>query len=104
LRRFQNGHSALTRRNGLSLVPPVVRHHSSASRRDLIEGQQIQAGGGQLDRQRNAIQTLAKLGDHSNIRVGDDKGGGSHSGAVDEEPGRFPLEQRLDGNGLRPFV
>ena len=40
-------------------------------RQEGIRGKQLAAGGGQLDRQRKAVQAMADLYDRAGIRVGD---------------------------------
>ena len=52
---------------------------------DLFHRQRADAGGGQLDRQRHAVEPLADLGHGGGVVVGDGEVRANPAGAVDEE-------------------
>ena len=54
----------------------------------LVGGQRPDAGGGQLDGQRDAVQPAADLGDRRGVPVGDGEAGRRPPGPVDEQPHR----------------
>ena len=63
-------------------------------RGDLLDGERPHARGGQLDRQRDAVQPLADLGHRRRVRIRQGEVGLHRGGPVDEEPHGLVLRQR----------
>ena len=56
--------------------------------RDLDDTQRAQAGGGKLDRQRDAVKVAADLGDHLRVAVAEGEGGLHQAGPIHEQADR----------------
>jgi hypothetical protein len=69
--------------------------------RDLLGGYHPDAGGGQLDRQRDAVEPAADLRDRGAVRLAEAEGGEHGARAVDEELHRLAGGQPLRGELLR---
>ena len=86
----------------MSRGPPVRR-----SRRLLEPGEQrlgreqLGARGGKLDREREAVEADADLGDRRRVRVRDGEVGLHGAGALDEERDRLVLRERRDLGQMR---
>ncbi len=63
-------------------------------------GEHLDAGGGQLDRQRQSIESDADLGHGSSVLVRDDEARIDARGAVREQGHRFVFSQPLDRRKL----
>ena len=64
---------------------------------DLLEGEDADAGGGELDGERDAVEPPADLRDEVDVVVGERKGGACDGGAFDEEAHGFKLGEALEG-------
>jgi hypothetical protein len=78
-------------------------------RGDLLDGQRADARRGELDRQRNAVEVAADVGDCGGIGLGHPKRGLGRDGAVGEqahrfEPGERRQRNRSGGRGIRAPV
>ena len=79
---------------------PRVRRWKRSSRRAAIwSTSSAVAGRGQLDGQRDSVEANADLGQGGRVGVGEGPVGHQGPAAVDEQPGRLVLQQRLDGEG-----
>ena len=64
-------------------------------RRDLLDRQRAHARGGQLERERNAVEALADAGDRRRVVVGDRERRLRRQRALDEQPRRRVLLERM---------
>ncbi len=66
-----------------------------------LRREQLRAGGGELDREREAVEADADLGDRGRVRVRHGEVGLDGAGAFDEERDRLVLRERRDRGQVR---